>query len=69
MPNTKYIIELTETDRKSLTDIAKKGNSPARTIMRANILLAHFDLIFYTFALTCKLGFTGINSNFHSIPP
>ena len=40
MPSTKYIIELTETDRKCLTDIVKKGNSPARTILRANILLA-----------------------------
>ena len=40
MPTTKYIIELTEADRKCLTDIVKKGNSPARTIMRANILLA-----------------------------
>ena len=40
MPSTKYIIELTEADRKCLTDIVKKGNSPARTIMRANILLA-----------------------------
>ena len=40
MPTTKYIIELTETDRKHLTDIVKKGNSPARTILRANILLA-----------------------------
>ena len=40
MPTTKYIIELTEADRKYLTDIVKKGNSPARTIMRANILLA-----------------------------
>lgn len=35
-----YIIELTETDRKNLTDIVKKGNSPAIAIMRANILLA-----------------------------
>ena len=40
MPSTKYIIELNETERKTLTDIVKKGNSPARTIMRANILLA-----------------------------
>ncbi len=40
MPSTKYIIELNETERKILMDIVKKGNSPARTIMRANILLA-----------------------------
>ena len=40
MPGTKYIIELNETERKILMDIVKKGNSPARTIMRANILLA-----------------------------
>lgn len=40
MPTTKYIIELTEADRKTLMDIVKKGNSPAKTIMRANILLA-----------------------------
>lgn len=26
MPTTKYIIELTEADRKCLTDIVKKGN-------------------------------------------
>lgn len=36
MPTIKYIIELTEADRKHLTDIVKKGNSPARTILRAN---------------------------------
>ena len=40
MPSTKYIIELNETERKILMDIVKKRNSPARTIMRANILLA-----------------------------
>ena len=40
MPTQKYIIELTETDRKRLADIVKKGNSPAKTILRANILLA-----------------------------
>ncbi|MGN0606333.1 MAG: hypothetical protein ACI4JM_07405 [Oscillospiraceae bacterium] len=33
MPSTKYIIDLNETDRKTLTDIVKKGNSPARTII------------------------------------
>ena len=40
MPTTKYIIELTETERRHLTDIVKKGNSSARTILRANILLS-----------------------------
>jgi hypothetical protein len=40
MPTTKYIIELTDTDRKHLTEIVKKDNSPAKTILRANILLA-----------------------------
>lgn len=40
MPSVKYLIELDEKDRKKLTDIVKKGNAPARTILRANILLA-----------------------------
>ena len=44
MPSTKYIIELNETERKILMDIVKKGNSPARTIMRANILLARTEV-------------------------
>lgn len=38
MPTTKHIIDLTDTDRKYLTDIVKKGSSPAKTILRANIL-------------------------------
>ena len=40
MPSVKYIIELSNEDRKRLTDIVTKGNSPARIILRANILLA-----------------------------
>ena len=40
MPSIKYIIELTDTDRKKLKDIVAKGTSPAKSILRANILLA-----------------------------
>ena len=40
MPSVKYIIELTDADRKVLKDIVAKGTSPAKTILRANILLA-----------------------------
>ena len=40
MPSVKYIIELSDTDRKTLTDIVTKGSAPAKTILRANILLA-----------------------------
>lgn len=40
MPSVKYIIELTDTDRKTLLDTVAKGASPAKTILRANILLA-----------------------------
>ena len=40
MPSVKYIIELTDNDRKALLDIVAKGTSPAKTILRANILLA-----------------------------
>ena len=40
MPSIKYIIELTDADRKTLSDIISKGNSSAKTILRANILLA-----------------------------
>ena len=40
MPATKYVIELSEQDRSELIEIVKKGKSPARTILRANILLA-----------------------------
>ena len=40
MPSFKYVIELSDQDKVELLDIVKKGNSPARTILRANILLA-----------------------------
>ena len=40
MPSVKYIIELSSTDRRILEDIVKRGSSPARAILRANILLA-----------------------------
>ena len=40
MPSVKYIIELSDSDRKVLQDIIKKGISPAKAILRANILLA-----------------------------
>ena len=40
MPSVKYIIELTDTDRETLLDTVAKGASPAKAILRANILLA-----------------------------
>ena len=40
MPSVKYIIELSDADRKALQDIISKGQSPAKAILRANILLA-----------------------------
>ena len=40
MPSVKYIIELSDTDRKTLQEIVTKGKSPAKAILRANILLA-----------------------------
>ena len=40
MPSVKYIIELTDADRKTLKDIVGKGTAPAKSILRANILLA-----------------------------
>lgn len=40
MPSFKYVIELSEQDKAKLLDIVQKGASPARTILRANILLA-----------------------------
>lgn len=40
MPSLKYIIELSTQDKAELIDIVTKGKSPARTILRANILLA-----------------------------
>ncbi len=40
MPSVRYIIELSSSDRKILQDIVSKGTSPAKAILRANILLA-----------------------------
>ena len=40
MPSVKYVIELSNSDRKALNDIVSKGQSPAKVILRANILLA-----------------------------
>ena len=40
MPSMKYIIELSDQDKSELIDIVTKGKSPARTILRANILRA-----------------------------
>ena len=40
MPSFKYVIELSTQDKEYLLDIVTKGTSPARTILRANILLS-----------------------------
>lgn len=40
MPIQKYDVSLSTTERKRLMKIVKSGKMPARTIMRANILLA-----------------------------
>ena len=40
MPTTKYVIELSEAEKTQLTEIITKGTAKARTILRANILLA-----------------------------
>ena len=40
MPSVKYVIELSNQEKVRLMEIVKKRNSPARTILRANILLA-----------------------------
>lgn len=40
MPSLKYAIVLSAQDKAELIDIVTKGKSPARTILRANILLA-----------------------------
>ena len=40
MPSFKYVIELSDADQAILNDIVSKGTSSARTILRANILLA-----------------------------
>ena len=38
--SSRYVIELSSQDKAELMDIVTKGKSPARTILRANILLA-----------------------------
>ena len=40
MPSIKYVIELSAEEKAKLTELVSKGKSPARTILRANILLA-----------------------------
>lgn len=40
MPSVKYLIELSDADRKTLKNIVAKGSSSAKSILRANILLA-----------------------------
>lgn len=40
MPKKKYIISLSNEERMQLTKIIKTGKSPARVILRANILLS-----------------------------
>lgn len=40
MPAVKYLIELTDEERKKLLDIVSSGKAAARTILKANILLA-----------------------------
>lgn len=39
MPKIKYVIELDSKERNVLTKIIKTGTSPAKVIMRANVLL------------------------------
>jgi hypothetical protein len=38
MNQKKYHVRLTEAEKKRLLEITKKGNHPARQIIRANIL-------------------------------
>lgn len=40
MPIQKYEVSLTAEERKQLTKIMKSGKMPARTFLRANVLLA-----------------------------
>lgn len=40
MPSVKYVIELTEAEKERLLEIVTTGKVPARTILRANVLLA-----------------------------
>ena len=43
MPTKKYKVELSEAEREKLVKIVKTGKSPAKAIMRSNILLATDD--------------------------
>ena len=43
MPKKKYKVELSEEEREQLLKIVKIGKSPAKTIMRSNILLSTDD--------------------------
>jgi hypothetical protein len=40
MPKKKYVIDLSDKERQGLRKILKSGKSPARVILRANILLS-----------------------------
>jgi len=40
MPKIKYHVRLSEEDRTTLLDLVSKGSASARSIMRANVLLA-----------------------------
>lgn len=40
MPKIKYHVRLSKKDRTTLLNIVSKGSAPAKTIMRANVLLA-----------------------------
>ena len=40
MPSIKYVIELSAEEKAKLMELVSKGKRPARTILRANILLA-----------------------------
>ena len=43
MPKKKYKVELSEEEREMPSKIVKTGKSPAKAIMRSNILLATDD--------------------------
>ena len=38
LPSVKYIIEFSDTDWKTLTDIEIRASAPTKTILRANLL-------------------------------
>ena len=40
MPKVKYYVRLSKKERTTLLNIISKGSAPAKTIMRANVLLA-----------------------------